>query len=323
MLASRMLLRASGANLYIPVQIRAFSLARIALEPAKKVAPEPVAPTRKAAVKAVKTPVGTLKKEPVAPAQPVVKRRVLTDKERTAAAKEKEREKVRAAKVKEKERAARLKEKERAQAAKEKEKEKKLKKAEKPYPLPPKRPSTGFLLFFTDTRVANSGLGVSEAASQAGAAWKELPESQKQPYLKKAESEREKYKAEVAKWVSSLSLAELNAARQNKEPGTRDEAALSQLPKRPSNAYAHFLKEAVSRPDVLEKIDAAVKKSSGAGGHPARIGLMGKTTAAIWRAMSDKEKEPYVKKAAQEKQSYDKNFGSTIATQKEAWAAAA
>lgn len=63
------------------------------------------------------------------------------------------------------------------------------------------------------------------------------------------------------------------------------------LPKRPSNAYAIFLKEAFSRPDVQEKIDAAMKKGAGAGGHPARIGMVGKTAAAMWRAMSEKEKQ--------------------------------
>lgn len=110
-------------------------------------------------------------------------------------------------------------------------------------------------------------------------------------YLKRAEDAREKYQVALTKWVSSLSLAELNAARQNKEPGTRGEAALSTLPKRPSNAYAIFFKEAVSRPDVLEKVDAAIKKNAGEGGHTARIGLLGKVTGAIWQSMSDKEKE--------------------------------
>lgn len=105
-------------------------MARIALEPAKKAAPEPPAPTHKATVK---TPVGTVKKLPAAAEKPAVKRRLLTDKERVAAAKEK----VRAAKEKEKERAAKLKLKEREQAKKakekEKEKEKQLKKAESTY----------------------------------------------------------------------------------------------------------------------------------------------------------------------------------------------
>lgn len=108
--------------------------------------------------------------------------------------------------------------------------------------------------------------------------------------MKKAEGFRAQYKADVAKWVSSLNLAELNAARQNKEPGTRDEAALAMLPKRPSNAYALFFKDAMSRPDVLEKIDAATKKAGGVP-HTSRIGIMGKTTAAIWKSMSEKEKQ--------------------------------
>lgn len=297
MFASRMLLRAPGPILYLPVQIRAFSLARIALEPAKKAAPEPVAPTRKTTVK---TPVGTVKKSPVAAVQPVVKRRVLTDKERAAREKEKEREK----------------------AKKEKEKELKLKKAEKPYPAPPKRPQTGFSIFFSENHKPGSGLGVTELASQTGAAWRELTEAQKEPYLKKAEGFRAQYKADVAKWVSSLSLAQLGAARQNKEPGTRGEAALSVLPKRPSNAYAIFFKEAISRPDIVEKVDAAVKKGGGES-HISRIGLLGKTTGSVWRAMSEKEKQPYVSKAEEAKKAYMKHFGSAIATEKESWSASA
>ncbi|KAG8765636.1 hypothetical protein FRC12_007390 [Ceratobasidium sp. 428] len=330
--ASRMLLRVPGRAqaLYLNPHLRAFSITRIALEPPKKaVPPPPPAPAPKRATK----------KAPVEPEKPAPKRRLLlSDKERAQAdkekekerkAKEREREKVRAAKEKERVRAvaarekarvSKQREKEREKLRKEREKARELKKAEKPYPKPPKRPLTGYMLFSTE-RNRHTGLNITQAAAETSEAWKALADSEKQGYAKRYESARVKYDSDLAQWVASLNHAQLAIARSNREPGTRGEAALLQLPKRPGNAYALFYKDAMNRQDIADKVEAAARKESG--GDPTKagklkVGLRGRFTAEEWNALSDKDKQVYAAKAAELKKVWDKNYGATIAQEKEA-----
>ncbi|CAE6383015.1 unnamed protein product [Rhizoctonia solani] len=337
--------------LYAPpsTQIRAISFARIALEPARKAAPPPPPPpaakgkatttATKAAPKAASTKTATKTTATTtttkAAAAPATKTR-LTEKERAARDKEKEREKVTKAKEREKERekARKVKEREKEREKKEKvkareeiKKEKEKAKIEaakaikKPYPPPPKGPSTAYLLFTTDQTVnRDRGEGVTEDAIMAGQAWKALSDSEREVYLKKAEQARAAWKEEVAKWVSSLNLAQLLAARSNREPGTRDDAAMSVLPRRPGNAYALFLADISSRQDFREKVDAIVAKEAPKDDREVvrkRISLYGRTAGDIWKSMSDKEKAVYTTKATQAKEQWDKKFGHLIAAQKE------
>ncbi|KAG8724683.1 hypothetical protein FRC09_015594 [Ceratobasidium sp. 395] len=337
--ASRMLLRVSGRvqALYLNPQLRAFSITRITLEPPKKaVPPPPPAPAPKRASK----------KAPVEPEKPAPKRRLLlSDKERAQVDKEKEKERkakerekaraakekerVRAAAAREKARATKQREKEREKLKKEREKARELKKAEstlgpqisrEPYPGPPKRPLTGYMLFSTE-RHKETGLNVAQAAAGTSEAWKALSDSEKQGYAKRYESARVKYDSDLAQWVASLNHAQLAVARSNREPGTRGEAALLQLPKRPGNAYALFYKDAMNRQDIADKVEAAAMKESG--GDPTKagrlkVGLRGRFTAEEWNALSDKDKQVYTAKAAELKKVWDKNYGATIAQEKEA-----
>ncbi|CUA69830.1 hypothetical protein RSOLAG22IIIB_04084 [Rhizoctonia solani] len=384
MFSNRILLMRPG--LYAPsCQIRAFSLAHLALAPPRKLPPPPPPPPakgRKAAPVAVKVVVKTPAKKPAAAATtrkaapvvaapaPVARTR-LTEKERAARdkarekekaekakekereirAKAKEKEKEKAANAKEREKLARAKEreKERAQLRKTKEREKererkekqKLREAakkekekaklaaakimEKPYPPPPKGPKSGYLMFATDPSVKREkGEGVVDDATKASEAWKALSDAEREVYNKKAEKARAAWKEEVAKWVSTLNLAQLEAARANREPGTRDESAMSTLPKRPGNPYALFLADMTSRQDFRNKVDALVKKEGITDEREVakkKIILFGRTSADIWKSMSDKEKAVYTTKYEEAKQKWDKDFGDLIATQKEEIAA--
>lgn len=352
MFSNRILLMRPARYAPIAPQMRAFSLTRIALEPARKTAPPPppppptkgrkapAAPATKVTVKATATttakkPVATTTRK-VAPVAAPVTRVRLTEKERAARDKakerekvanarerEKERDKVRKAKEREKEREKKEKEKLREAAKKEKEKAKATaaKMMEKPYPPPPRRPTTGFLMFATDPNSKRDrGEGVVDDATRAGQAWKALSEAEREVYTKKSEQARAVWKEEVAKWVSSLNLAQLTAARANREPGTRDESALSVLPKRPSNAYALFLTDMANREDFRNKIDALVKKegiTDEQGIARKKIGLYGRASADIWNSMSEKEKAVYTSKYTEAKKQWDKDFGNLIAAQKE------
>ncbi|KAG8741959.1 hypothetical protein FRC10_002225 [Ceratobasidium sp. 414] len=340
MFASRMLLRVPGRpqTLYLGPQLRAFSITRIALDPAKKAVPPPPPPPPPAPA-----PKRTIKAAPAAPVKPVRKPRlVLSDKERSAAAKviakqkarlvtEKERERERAekAKAKAKEKAAAVKQREKARllAKKEKEKERELarkekekKKAEKPYPPPPKRPMGPFLLFARQLK-PEPGVGVAQSSIAASEEWKTLPDSEKQGYAKTYEESLAKYRANVADWVASLDTAQLSVARVNREPGTRDEAAWKLLPKRPANSYALFLKDAMTRPDMVTKVDTKAEKEAKGDANKLKklkIGIRGQLAAAEWKALSGKDKQVYEARAADLKANWDKNFGATIAQQKEA-----
>ncbi|KAF8754465.1 hypothetical protein RHS01_06104 [Rhizoctonia solani] len=339
------------------------SLARIALEPVRKATPPPPPPpaakgkagaaaikyatkstsTDKTAAPAKKASSATTKTTSAsASAAPAPAKRVrLTEKERAARdrgrerekiakqkEREREREKARKAKEREKEHEKKEKAKARELAKKEKEKAKAemAKAIKKPYPPPPRAPATAYLLFTSDRTVdRDRGEGVTEDAIKASQAWKDLSDAQREVYTKKAEQARATWKEDVAKWVSTLNLAQLHAARANREPGTRDEAALNVLPKRPGNGYALFLSDVTGRQDFRDKVDALVKKE-----HPKdekdlvqkRISLYGRTSADIWRSMSDKEKAVYSNKATEAKAQWDKKFGHLIAEQKEEIAAA-
>ncbi|KAG9088176.1 hypothetical protein FRC06_002190 [Ceratobasidium sp. 370] len=366
MFASRMLLRVPGRTqtLHLNSQLRSFSLTRIALDPPKKAAPPPLPPSPPPPPPPpAPAPKRAIKAAPVEPEKIIRKPRlVLSDKERGLAAKEKAREKTRAkaAMEKERQRAAReklkLKEKaaavkqrekerqlakkqkdkehelakkqkakERELAKKEREKEKERKKAEKPYPPPPKRPMTPYFFFARELK-SEPGASVTQAAIEASEAWKALPDSEKQVYVKKYEEAQAKYKADVADWIASLNYGQLAVARFNREPGTRDEAAMERLPKRPGNSFALFMKDMMTHPGMNKKIDAAAEKE--AKGDPDKInrlklGIRGRLAAAEWKTLSDKDKQVYEAKAADLKAAWDKDFGITIAQQKAARLSAA
>ncbi|CAE6443444.1 hypothetical protein ACGC1H_006112 [Rhizoctonia solani] len=362
MFSNRILLMRPALYAHTSPQIRAFSLTRVALEPTRKAAPPPPPPpppakgsktattTKATDTKTVKVPTPTTKKAaaPV-PAAPATKPRLTPkereardkakEKERLAKAKEKEKEKVRKAKELERERdkkqkdklrEAEKKEKEKLREAAKKEKEKIKAEAakimERPYPPPPRAPKTAYFMFTTDPTVKRDrGESVVEDASLASRAWKALSEAEREAYKKKAEQARAEWKEEIAKWVDSLNLAQLTAARSNREPGTRDDSAMNTLPKRPGNAYALFLADMTSRQDFRDKIDALVKKEGFTDDRDAvkkKITLFGRTSGEIWRSMSEKEKAVYATKATEAKKQWDKDFGHLIAAQKEEIAAA-
>ncbi|QRV78240.1 HMG (high mobility group) box protein [Ceratobasidium sp. AG-Ba] len=321
MFASRMLLRVPGQSLYLPSQTRLFTLSCIALEPPKKVVPPPPPPPpSKRTTKNAPTP---------APEQPTTRKRlVLSDKERgvtasksKAATEQKEREKARLAKEKERLKAQKEKEKEkmRLKAQKEKEKEEIKKKLAKPYPAPPKRPPSAYIRYFMEHKIA--GANVTETATATSEAWKALPESKKQDYAKKYEEELAQWKVEIADWVSSLNASQLEAARANREPATRDTAAFDQLPKRPANPYALFFKDFSKRPEIAKRIDEMAKKEAEKDGRLIQrvvAGMRGRLTGEEWRKLNEKEKGVYVAKYEELKKSYQANYGALIAQQKDA-----
>jgi len=259
------------------------------------------------------------------------KERKLKEKEKERAQKEKEREKAQKEKEKQKEKAQ--KEKEKAQKLKEKEKEKKEREKEKskaktptkgkedvkvkapkptedkkaPKPVEkegekkapkegeehkasrklrkeklkqlqseglPRRPQNAPMLYVADARAAfvkkNPGIKPTEVFSGLHTAYKALPADQKKKYEDKYAVAKEKYRKEM------------DAFR----------AAHPKVSKRPLGAYAIFVKT-----EIVKELKA--KPGS-------KVTELMKALGAKWQTLSEEQKKPYHKQAAQKKVEFEK-----------------
>ncbi|KLJ07333.1 hypothetical protein EMPG_17187 [Blastomyces silverae] len=134
--------------------------------------------------------------------------------------------------------------------------------------------------------------GISEA-------YRNLDPAERQRLDEIAESNRAANKAAFHDWVNRhtpLQIKEANAARRklrrllNKNRGFM-EIADDRQPKRPANAYMHFVKEVSASGDV--STTDRMKKS-----------------AELWRALSQSEKEKYQRMALEEKDQYMHRYKS-------------
>merc|ERR550534_3458462 len=71
----------------------------------------------------------------------------------------------------------------------------------------PKAPTSGFFRFAAVFRKANPNLGLAEGGKAAGAAWKELGETQKKKYLDEAAAAKAKFQKVKAAYEKSENYA--------------------------------------------------------------------------------------------------------------------
>jgi hypothetical protein len=80
-----------------------------------------------------------------------------------------------------------------------KEDERKKEKSDKP-----KRPTTAYLIFSNDNRDSikekNPNMKVTDIAKVLGGMWREMGDDEKQPYVDRAEQEKERYHRELKEW---------------------------------------------------------------------------------------------------------------------------
>ncbi|XP_031549881.1 high mobility group protein B1-like isoform X2 [Actinia tenebrosa] len=138
-----------------------------------------------------------------------------------------------------------------------------------------KRPLSAYLYFTKDFREERAAKGldnskVNEVAKCAGERWRSMSEKDKAPYELKAKADKERYQQQSGK-------GDLPAKDSDK-------------PKRAPTAYFIFLAE-------FRKKMAGVELEDGQK-IPALAGEK-------WRSMTDKDKEPYAKKEAEEKKKYE------------------
>ncbi|OJD24066.1 hypothetical protein ACJ73_04572 [Blastomyces percursus] len=155
---------------------------------------------------------------------------------------------------------------------------------------PPKGlPETAYILLQQQHKQFS---GISEA-------YRNLDPAERQRLDEIAELNRAANKAALRDWVNMhtpLQIKEANAARRklrrllNKKRGFM-EIADERQPKRPANAYMHFVKEVSASGDVST---------------PDRM----KKSAKLWRALSEIEKKKYQKMALEEKDQYMHQYKS-------------
>ena len=141
----------------------------------------------------------------------------------------------------------------------------------------PKRPPTSYMLFAKAQRAAgaiDASLKVPEQGKQIGAAWRALSESAKGPYEAESLRLREAYAAEVKAYTET-----------HGSPPPSKKALKQSQPKkkRAPSAYVVFVS------DVLKHETA-----------PKQVDRM-RAVAAKWGSMSDAEKAPYQRRAAEAK----------------------
>jgi len=124
-----------------------------------------------------------------------------------------------------------------------------------------------------------------------GADWKELSDAEKEPFTKKAEEDKKRYEKAMKNYTppSDSSSNSSSEERPKKKKAKKDPNA----PKRPKNGFMFF--SDAKRADVTK--DHGLKGKDAA----SKLG-------AMWKEMSDKEKEPYTKKAAEDKTRYEKDM---------------
>ncbi|XP_053449146.1 high mobility group protein B3-like [Nycticebus coucang] len=73
-------------------------------------------------------------------------------------------------------------------------------------PNTPKRPPSGFFLFYSEFRPkiksTNPGISIGDVAKKLGEMWNNLSDSKKQPYITKAAKLKEKYEKDVVDYKS-------------------------------------------------------------------------------------------------------------------------
>jgi len=183
------------------------------------------------------------------------------EKEKEKEKKEKEKQKKEDQKEKEKRVKEKEKEKEKSQKEKEKqEKQKAMKQKEKEEEqVKPKRARNSFAFFysanFQSSKKANPDARVTEIVKLLSQKWKSMSDSQKQPYVEKANIDHERSQKEKAEYLKSLP------------------------PKRPLAPYMLFSQE----------VRDSVTKSN----PNASTIEIGKLLGEKWRNLSDSQKEKY------------------------------
>jgi hypothetical protein len=172
-------------------------------------------------------------------------------------------------------------------------------------PNAPKRPKSSYLFFCEDKRDEVKedypDLKATEITSKLGELWKALPDSDKTKYIEQAEEAKESYKEKMSSYVrpSDEELLQLAASKKGKK-GKKGEKRPKDpnAPKRPKSSYLFFCED---KRDLVKEAEPDLKATE----VTSKLGQ-------LWKALSDKQKQKYVKKAEQAKEHYNDEMKSYV-----------
>jgi len=164
----------------------------------------------------------------------------------------------------------------------------------------------------------------SDVAKKGGEMWKALSAKEKQPYEKKAKEQKDAYEKFVATEEGQKALAEKKQAKADEKADKEKiaEARAEKAKEKEDRKNARECKSAVKalaaeKDDKLKKPQSAywlwlndnrqniVKKVGSS--NPVDVSKKG---GEMWKALAAKEKQPYEKKAKEQKDAYDKYIAS-------------
>jgi len=163
----------------------------------------------------------------------------------------------------------------------------------------PKRPLSAYMFFCQamrpDVKRENPNANFSDLGKLLGAKWQTLKDGEKKPYERQNQLDKERYEKE--KEELNRKEAEDNAT--DTEPKTKKSKTTAAAknkekkgPKQPKSAYMLFAD------DERTKLKTE--------GKDVTFAESGKYIGERWRALSEKEKAPYVEKNKQLKEQYEK-----------------
>merc|ERR1712178_302787 len=130
-----------------------------------------------------------------------------------------------------------------------------------------KRPLSGYMLWFKDTRKTIKGKDVAEVSKKAGEMWKGLAADKKKSYGDRAEEAKKKYAAYIAtaKGASALKaykdgIAKAKAPLQAKDEKAKAKKAAAKAAKKAKKATAAKVKKETKAKKVAAKKAAKAKK---------------------------------------------------------------
>ncbi|KAK9719979.1 hypothetical protein K7432_004427 [Basidiobolus ranarum] len=164
--------------------------------------------------------------------------------------------------------------------------------------IPPRRPASSFLRFHNDMYTTFSPemkTKAAECSKLIGQKWRELSDSEKQPYEEAAEKSKREYELKYEQYLKSLTpndYAKLAHVRKRARASGKNFPKIKDpnAPKRSTTAYIYFLKERYpfykdgDRNDAFKKI------------------------AAEWRQVSTSDRKAYEERAAADRLRYDEEI---------------
>lgn len=132
-------------------------------------------------------------------------------------------------------------------------------------------------------KLAKPDLSSTELQKELADEWRDLPESQREPFITKAKSDKARHSEEISNYVPDVAhlKATKGGKRLQKDP---------LRPKKPKSAYLYFM-------------EATRNELSGA--NPGiRIEALSKLIGEEWRKLTDEQKAPYIAQADADQERY-------------------